>query len=117
LSARFYGHQGGRNCHAYTSRWRTALSFTQEVDRELRQPALSSRPFVLCGLPARRMPKDQLLSERRNGRFILHPDFGVPFGQGRVVPIFLATPRGPAEESDTPRKAGGLMSWTASKME
>ena len=55
----------------------------------------SSRPFVLCGLPVRRLPKDQLLYERRNGRFVLqvtgHPEFGVPFGQDRLVPIFLAT--------------------------
>jgi hypothetical protein len=55
----------------------------------------SSRPFVLCGLPVRRLPKDQLLYERRNGHFVLqvtgHPDFGVPFGQDRLVPIFLAT--------------------------
>jgi hypothetical protein len=49
----------------------------------------------LCGLPVRRLPKDQLLYERRNGRFVLqvtgHPDFGVPFGQDRLVAIFLAT--------------------------
>jgi hypothetical protein len=36
-----------------------------------------------------------LLYERRNGRFVLqvtgHPEFGVPFGQDRLVPIFLAT--------------------------
>lgn len=55
----------------------------------------SSRPFVLCGLPVRRLPNDQLLYERRNGNFILqitgHPQFGVPFGQDRIVPIFLAT--------------------------
>jgi Replication initiator protein A len=55
----------------------------------------SSRPFVLCGLPVRRLPNDQLLYERRNGHFILqitgHPQFGVPFGQDRIVPIFLAT--------------------------
>jgi hypothetical protein len=55
----------------------------------------SSRPFVLCGLPVRRLPKDQLLYERRNGQFVLqvtgHPEFGVPFGQDRLVPIFLAT--------------------------
>ena len=55
----------------------------------------SSRPFILCGLPVRRLPKDQLLYERRNGRFVLqvtgHPEFGVPFGQDRLVPIFLAT--------------------------
>jgi hypothetical protein len=55
----------------------------------------NSRPFVLCGLPVRRLPPDQLLYERRNGRFVLqltgHPEFGVPFGQDRIVPIFLAT--------------------------
>ena len=55
----------------------------------------SSRPFVLCGLPLRPLPKGQMLYERRNGNFILqitgHPEFGVPFGQDRIVPIFLAT--------------------------
>ena len=56
---------------------------------------LSSRPFVLCALPVRRLPADQLLYERRNGKFVLqvtgHPNYGVPFGQDRIVPIFLAT--------------------------
>src|SRR5678815_3455316 len=55
----------------------------------------NSRPFVLCGLPLRRPPRDQLLFERRNGNFVLqvtgHPEFGLPFGQDRLVPIFLAT--------------------------
>ena len=55
----------------------------------------NARPFVLCGLPVRRLPKEQLLYERRNGDFVLqvtgHPEFGVPFGQDRLVPIFLAT--------------------------
>lgn len=55
----------------------------------------NSRPFVLCGLPLRRPPRDQLLYERRNGSFVLqvtgHPEFGLPFGQDRLVPIFLAT--------------------------
>lgn len=55
----------------------------------------SSRPFVMCGLPVRQLPKGQLLFERRNGHFVLqvtgHPDYGVPFGQDRIVPIFLAT--------------------------
>ncbi len=57
--------------------------------------AFSSRPFVLCGLPVRRPPAGQLLYERRNGHFVLqltgHPDFGLPFGQDRLVPILLAT--------------------------
>ena len=55
----------------------------------------TSRPFVLCGLPVRRLPADQLLYERRNGQFALqitgHPQYGLPFGQDRIVPIFLAT--------------------------
>ena len=55
----------------------------------------NSRPFVLCGLPLRRPPKDQLVYERRNGNIVLqvtgHPEFGLPFGQDRLVPIFLAT--------------------------
>lgn len=55
----------------------------------------TSRPFVLCGLPMRRPPRGQLLFERRNGKFKLqllgHPDFGLPFGQDRLILIFLAT--------------------------
>ena len=55
----------------------------------------SSRPFVLCGLPIRRPPAGQILCERRNGHFTLqvtgHPEFGLPYGQDRLVPIFLAT--------------------------
>jgi hypothetical protein len=50
---------------------------------------------VLCGLPVRPLPAGQLLYERRNGQFVLqvtgHPQYGVPFGQDRIVPIFLAT--------------------------
>ena len=50
---------------------------------------------MLCGLPVRRLPPDQLLYERRNGRFVLQitgpPEFGVPFGQNRLVPVVLAT--------------------------
>jgi hypothetical protein len=65
--------------------------------RETRNQRLcfSSRPFVLCGLPFRPLPAGQMLYERRNGKFVLqitgHPDYGVPFGQDRIVPIFLAT--------------------------
>ena len=52
-----------------------------------------ARPFILCGLPLRK--PSGLLYERRNGRFTLqvtgHPEFGLPFGQDRLVQIFLAT--------------------------
>ena len=55
----------------------------------------SSRPFVLCGLPIRRPPAGQTLYAHRNGHFVLqvtcHPEFGLPYGQDRLVPIFLAT--------------------------
>jgi hypothetical protein len=67
------------------------------LKREQRNQSIcfSSRPFVLCGLPVRRLPADQLLYERRNGKFVLqvtgHPNYGVPFGQDRIVPICLAT--------------------------
>jgi Plasmid encoded RepA protein len=67
------------------------------LKREERKQNLgfSSRPFILCGLPVRRPPAGQLLFERRNGHFVLqvtgHPDYGLPFGQDRIVPIFLAT--------------------------
>jgi Plasmid encoded RepA protein len=55
----------------------------------------SSRPFVLCGLPVRKPPARKMLYERRNGDFVLqitgHPNYGLPFGQDRIVPIYLAT--------------------------
>jgi len=55
----------------------------------------ASRPFVLCGLPVKRPAKGVLLHERRNGEFLLqvtgHPTYGLPWGQDRLVPIFLAT--------------------------
>src|SRR5947209_7711183 len=49
----------------------------------------------MCGLPVRKPAADQLLFERRNGNFLLqitgHPEFGLPYGQDRLVPIYLAT--------------------------
>lgn len=55
----------------------------------------SSRPFVLCGLPVRKPSTREMLYERRNGDFVLqitgHPNYGLPFGQDRIVPIYLAT--------------------------
>ena len=55
----------------------------------------SSRPFVLCGLPVKCPPNGTLVHERRNGQFVLlvtgHPNYGLPWGQDRLVPLFLAT--------------------------
>ncbi len=55
----------------------------------------SSRPFVLCGLPVKKPAPTDLLYERRNGNFVLqisgHPSFGLPWGQDRLILIYLAT--------------------------
>ena len=57
--------------------------------------AFNARPFVLCGLPLRRPPSDQLSHTRRNGKFFLqvigHPQYGLPYGQDRLIPIWVAT--------------------------
>src|SRR6185436_11821935 len=94
------GHILQRTCGIRVSRQKLRQAEAVEIVRMKREQgtqtlAFSSRPFVLCGLPVRRLPEHQLLYERRNGQFVLqitgHPDFGVPFGQDRLVPIFLAT--------------------------
>ena len=67
----------------------------EKRESEAQNLGFSSRPFVLCGLPVKRPPAGCLLHERRNGRFVLqvtgHPSYGLPWGQDRLVPIFLAT--------------------------
>lgn len=54
---------------------------------------LCAREFVLCGLPYKRTK--ELLYERQNGYYRLqvtaHPKYGMPFGQDRLLPIWLAT--------------------------
>jgi len=71
-----------------------------ELVREKRETVsetlgFASRPFVLCGLPVKRPRPGVLVHERRNGRFLLqvtgHPSYGLPWGQDRLVPLFLAT--------------------------
>ena len=57
--------------------------------------AYNARPFVLCGIPLRRPPQEQLTYVRHNGRFLLeitaHPRYGLPYGQDRLIPIWVAT--------------------------
>ena len=84
--------------HVSRRRLRQAESIQLVRDRRdaaSQQLGFASRPFVLCGLPVRCPPRSTLVYERRNGLFTLqitgHPDFGLPFGQDRLVPIFLAT--------------------------
>jgi hypothetical protein len=67
----------------------------EQRDRRAQEVSYNARPFVLCGLPLRRPPKDQLIYTRRNGTFVLeitaHPRFGLPYGQDRLIPIWMAT--------------------------
>jgi hypothetical protein len=84
--------------HVSRRRLRQAESIQLVRDRRNaanQQLGFASRPFVLCGLPVRCPPRSTLVYERRNGLFTLqitgHPDFGLPYGQDRLVPIFLAT--------------------------
>ena len=67
----------------------------EERDKGTQQLAYNARPFVLCGIPLRRPAKNQLIHIRHNGRFFLeiagHPTYGLPFGQDRLIPIWVAT--------------------------
>ena len=67
----------------------------QSRESKIQELAFNSRPFILCSLPIRRPPAGTLQHTRRNGRFRLevtsHPDYGLPFGQDRLIPIWVAT--------------------------
>jgi hypothetical protein len=67
----------------------------KQRDAGKQELAYNARPFVLCGIPLRRPPRNQLVYLRRNGKFFLeitgHPRFGLPFGQDRLIPIWIAT--------------------------
>jgi hypothetical protein len=67
----------------------------EERDTGKQKLAYNARPFVLCGLPLRPPPNGQFTYTRRNGKFFLeitgHPQFGLPFGQDRLIPIWVAT--------------------------
>ena len=79
----------------------SVLMIREQREQRKQQVAFNARPFVLCGIPLRPLPKDQLIHKRRNGKFFLHivghPDFGLPtvradctcaplaFGMGRNI--------------------------------
>jgi len=73
----------------------TAALVRQRRDERDQDVAFGARPFILCGLPIRSLPTGMNRYTRRNGRFFLeivgHPDYGVPFGQDRLVLIWVAT--------------------------
>jgi len=64
-------------------------------DEQQRQRAYAARPFVLCGIPVRRPSKSTLEYSRQNGRFQLRvigdPEYGLPFGQDRLLLIWIAS--------------------------
>lgn len=67
----------------------------EQHDNGKQELAFHARPFVLCGIPLSRPPQNQSSHTRRNGDFFLqiigHPQFGLPFGQDRLIPIWVAT--------------------------
>jgi hypothetical protein len=76
-------------------RTETIQTVREKRETETQNLGFSSRPFVLCDLPVKQPEARCLLHERRNGQFVLqvtgHPSYGLPWGQDRLVPIFLAT--------------------------
>jgi hypothetical protein len=77
-----------RRANAVETIRRNRIEATQDL-------SFGARPFILCGLPIRRLPPGTLTYTRRNGRFYLevvgHPQYGVHFGQDRLVLLWLAT--------------------------
>jgi len=71
------------------------LLIREQREHGTQELAFQARPFILCGLPLRRPSLAQLSYTRRNGRFFLqivaHPQYGLPFGQDRLIPIWVAT--------------------------
>ena len=67
----------------------------REGDTRSHPLLFGSRPFLLCGLPLKKPPQGTLLHKRRNGHFVLqvcgHPQYGLPFGQDRLIPLWVAT--------------------------
>lgn len=76
-------------------RLESICAIREERESGNQELAYNARPFVLCGIPLRRPPRDQLAYLRRNGKFFLeitgHPRFGLPYGQDRLIPIWIAT--------------------------
>jgi hypothetical protein len=62
-------------------------------DNKTQDIGFNTRPFVLCGLPLRK--PEGLDYVRTNGDFLFRitgdPKFGLPFGQDRLIPIWVAS--------------------------
>ena len=98
-----------RRCDAVEEIRRRRAEGTQDL-------SFGARPFILCGLPIRRLPAEVLKDTRRNGKFFLeivgHPDHGgVPpvetttTSRGRMVSTALSRlRRDQARHDKRPRK-------------
>jgi hypothetical protein len=57
------------------------------------EPLIALRPLILCGIPLRQIKEPYYV--RKSGPYTIElissPLLGVPFGQDRLIPIFLAT--------------------------
>jgi hypothetical protein len=77
----------------YMERINELLKVDMKRKEDCQDIGFNSRPFVLCGLPYH--SQDDLDWERRNGDLYLRVEgsskHGLPYGQDRIVPIFLAT--------------------------
>jgi hypothetical protein len=73
----------------------SVLLIREQSENRQQQLAFHTRPFVLCGLPLRHPPGTQLVHAGHSGKFFLHvtahPDFGLPYGQDQLIPIWVAT--------------------------
>ena len=72
------------------------LELIQEKREKAKQDlGFAARAFIYCGLPYNRPSRNILTYRRTNGKYILeiraHEDYGLPFGQDRLIPIFIAT--------------------------
>jgi len=69
------------------------VASAQARQYEEQEQLVGLRPLLMCGIPLRRLKESSYA--RRNGpylvAFISHPKLGVPYGQDRLIPIFLAT--------------------------
>lgn len=70
-----------------------SVAASQARQYEEQEQVVGLRPLILCGIPLRRHKESYY--QRQNGpfkvEFVSHPKFGVPYGQDRLIPIFLAT--------------------------
>jgi len=69
------------------------VAAAQARQYEEQEQVVGLRPLIMCGIPLQRHKESYY--RRQNGpylvEFISHPLLGVPYGQDRLIPIFLAT--------------------------